>query len=56
MSDLSSILKILEEIIRLEKKAEKIIASEKDKNRREKIEKAFKDRDGSIIRDILFKP
>jgi hypothetical protein len=56
MSNLSSILKILDEIIRLEKKAEEAIASEKDKSRRDKIAKAFKERNGSAIRDILFKP
>jgi hypothetical protein len=60
MSDLSAILKILEEIIRLEKKVEETIASETDKSRREKIEKAFKDKNLTteqrriLIADILY--
>jgi hypothetical protein len=60
MGDLSSILKILDEILKLEKKAEEAIASEKDKGRREKIEKAFKDKNltteqrRALIADMLF--
>ena len=60
MSDLSAILKILEEIIRLKKKVEETIASETDKSRREKMEKAFKDKNLTteqrriLIADILY--
>jgi hypothetical protein len=54
MTDLTEILKILDVIIQLEKKVEMAIASEKDTNRREKIEKAFKARDLAALRDALF--
>ena len=62
MSELGDILKILTEIIALEKKIEEAIASEKDTDRRKKLEKAFKDRGLStderraLIADILYKP
>jgi hypothetical protein len=62
VSDLSKILNLLEEAIRVEKKIEETIASEKDKDRREKIEKAFKDKSltaderRALIADILYKP
>jgi hypothetical protein len=56
MSNISEILKILTTIIALEKKAEEAIASEKDKGRREKLAKAFKDRDRAAVADLLFKP
>ena len=54
MPDLTEILKILDVIIKLEKKVETAIASEKDAARREKLEKAFKARDLAALRDILF--
>lgn len=54
MTDLTEILKILDVIIQLEKKVELVIAAEKDTNRREKIEKAFKARDLAALRDALF--
>ena len=60
MSDLSKILNLLEEAIRMEKKVEEAIASEKDKGRREKIEKAFKDKNltsderRALIASVLF--
>ena len=62
MSEISDILKILTEIIALEKKVEEAIASDKDIDRRKKLEKAFKDRGLStderraLIADILYKP
>jgi len=60
MGDLSKILNLLEEAIRMEKKVEEAIASEKDKGRREKIEKAFKDKNltsderRALIASVLF--
>lgn len=54
MPGLGTILTILEKIIKLEGQAEEIIASEKDVKKREKYEKAFKDRDVAAIRDYLF--
>ena len=62
MSDLSKILALLEEALRVEKKIEEAIASEKDIGRREKIEKAFKDKNltadqrRALIADLLYKP
>jgi len=52
--DLKSILEMLEKIIALEAKVEEGIKSEKDKIRREKIRKAFKDRDAAALRDLIF--
>jgi hypothetical protein len=52
--DLKEILEALEKIIDLEAKVEEAIKSEKDKSRREKMRKAFKDRDPAALRDILF--
>ncbi len=46
--------KILEVIISLEKKVETAIAADKDIKRREKLEKAFKDRDLAAYHDALF--
>lgn len=54
MSTLADILKILEKIITLEGKAEEAIATEKDKSRREKIAKAFTDRDRAALASLLF--
>ena len=60
MSDLSKILALLEEALRIEKKIKEAIASEKDKDRREKIEKAFKDKSlttderRALIASVLF--
>lgn len=47
-------LKILETLIGLEKKIETAIAADKDIARREKLEKAFKDRNLAAYRDALF--
>lgn len=47
-------LKMLDVLIQLEKKIETAIAAEKDVKRREKLEKAFKDRDLAAYRDALF--
>jgi hypothetical protein len=54
MPSLSELLKLLDKLISIEQQAEKIIKSEKDKARREKIAKAFKDRDGASLRDVIF--
>jgi len=54
MIDIATILKLLDKILDLEKKVEEAIASEKDKNRRKKIAKAFKDRDRDVLADLLF--
>jgi len=54
MTDLLAIIKLLEEIIKMEKKVETLIASEGDKKRRKKLEKAFKDRDRAAVADVLF--
>jgi len=60
MSDLSKILNLLDEALKIEKKIEEAIASEGDIKRREKIEKAFKDKGltaeqrRALIADILF--
>jgi len=62
MTDLSKILNLLDEAIRIEKKIEEAIASEGDIKRREKIEKAFKDKSltadqrRALIADLLYKP
>jgi hypothetical protein len=60
MIDIATILKLLDEGIKIEKKIEEAIASETDKKRRKKLEKAFKDKGLSVaerralIADILF--
>jgi hypothetical protein len=54
MTDLLAIVKLLDEIIKMEKKVEMLIASEGDKKRRKKLEKAFKDRDRAAVADVLF--
>jgi hypothetical protein len=54
MIDIATILKLLDKILDLEKKVEEAIASEKDKGRRKKIAKAFKDRDRDALADLLF--
>jgi hypothetical protein len=51
---IADILKIIQQIIDLEKKVEETIADEKDKARREKLAKAIKDRDLDAIRHLLF--
>jgi hypothetical protein len=62
MSDVSKILNLLDEALKLEKKIETAIASEKDVKRREKIEKAFKDKNltadqrRALIADLLYNP
>jgi hypothetical protein len=52
--DLKEILSLVAKVIELESKIETAIASEKDKNRREKIAKAFKDRNLDALRELLF--
>jgi len=51
---IGQILEILDKILRLEKKAAAVIASEKDVRKREKYEKAFKNRDRDAIAALLF--
>ncbi len=51
---IAEILAIVEQILALEKKVEVAIASEKDMRRREKLQKACKERDLDAIRSILF--
>ena len=55
-TDLSEILKILDVVIQLEKKIETAIEGEKDIKRREKIAKAYKERDLVALRELLFTP
>ena len=52
--NIADILKLVQQIIDLEKKVEEAIADEKDKARRAKLAKAIKDRDLDAIRHILF--
>lgn len=54
MSSITDILAIIVGIINLEKQVAEQIAKEKDVARREKLKKAFKDRDLNAIRDLLF--
>jgi hypothetical protein len=51
---LSDILNMLQKIIDLEGKVEEAIKSEKDKSKRKKLSKAFKDRDPDALRKLLF--
>jgi len=51
---LKEILDTLNKIIDLEGKIEEAIKSEKDKSKREKLAKAFKDRDPDALRKLLF--
>lgn len=51
---LKDILAAIEKILALEAQVETAIKSEKDKNRREKIAKAFRDRDLDALRALLF--
>ena len=51
---LLDILRLFDRILELEKKVEDLIASEKDKNKRKKIEAAFKKRDREALSDLLF--
>jgi hypothetical protein len=51
---LKDILALLEKIIDLEAQIETAIESEKDKDRREKYTKAFRDRDLNALRTLLF--
>lgn len=51
---LKEILGLIEKVIDLEGKIETAIQSEKDINRREKIAKAFRDRDLDALRALLF--
>lgn len=48
MTDLGKLLALLEEAVKIEKKIEEALASEADKKRREKLEKAFKDKGLSV--------
>jgi hypothetical protein len=48
------ILDMLKKIMDLEAKVEEAIKSEKDKSKRKKLSKAFKDRDPDALRKLLF--
>jgi hypothetical protein len=52
--DLPTILKLIDEILALEKKVETAISSEGDAKRRAKLLKACKDRDLAAIKEILY--
>jgi len=54
MASLKEILSLLERVMALEQKIEKAIENEKDKNRREKIVKACRDRNPAALRKLLF--
>jgi hypothetical protein len=53
-ASLKEIAFMLEKIIELEGKVEEAIKSEKDKSKRKKLQKAFKDRDPDALRKLLF--
>jgi len=52
--NLADILKIVQQLIDLEKKAEEAIADEKDRVRRKRLASAIAGRDLDAIRHILF--
>jgi len=53
-ADIALILEMLDKVLKLEAKIEEAIASEKDKGRRKKLEKAFKNRDRDAVAALLF--
>jgi len=53
-TSLKEIVYLIEQIINFEGKVEEAIKSEKDKSKREKLAKAFKDRDPDALRKLLF--
>jgi hypothetical protein len=53
-ASLKEIAFMLEKIIEFEGKVEEAIKSEKDKSKRKKLAKAFKDRDPDALRKLLF--
>lgn len=52
--DIFKIIKLIEEIVSIEKTIEKEIRKVKDAKKRKALRKAFADRDSAAIRSLLF--
>lgn len=54
-SDISKVIDLIYQLMRIEGKIEEAIKSEKDKKKRKALKKAYRNRDTSGLHDLWFK-